>query len=237
MRPAVVVLISGALLGAGSACGGGGGKSDTLRAKRNISAAAQGQAKSMLLKLSDFPNGWRASAAAKDAAGERKFRNCIGVDYSDLTIAGDATSKDFAIGDSTTANSEAQVFASPEQAGKGVRRFSQSMEGSGIRGCLKKFVAKETPSDYTLGEIQVGDLRFTAPAGLDAAKAWQVEIPFEPKSGSSGLSVSAFLDIVMLLKGVAVSQIQTTDAVTPLDPDLRDHLVQTVGGRMAAASG
>src|SRR3954462_8359976 len=100
------LLMAAVLAGCG---GGGGGNRGTLRAKHKISPDAQRQAKSMLLKLSDFPDGWRASAGAQDVAGQRKFRKCIGVNYADLTLTGDATSKDFAMGESTTANSEAQI--------------------------------------------------------------------------------------------------------------------------------
>ena len=188
MRAAIAVIMSGVLLGGATACGGGGnsggantggGNTDPFAVKHEKDPVAQQRAKATLLKLSDFPDGWRAFAVSpsQDKSGQRNLRNCLGVDYSDLTVIGDAPSREFAMGEDASADSETQIFASEAQASDALRRFSDGMAGSKIKDCFKRLLEKSVPSDQRLGEIGVGELSFTSPGGLDAAKAWQIVVP------------------------------------------------------------
>jgi hypothetical protein len=229
MRLAVALLI--AALAAATGCGGGG-TSDTRSAKKNISADSQGRAKSMLLRLSDFPEGWRASAPKpEDVGGERKFRKCLGVDFSNLTLTGDATSRDFAMGDSTEASSDAQITGSSAQAREGFRELATALSSNAVKDCVTKLIPHS--SVYKIGEVDAGELRVTSPPGVEKARAWQIVVPVEVTSGASkGLTATAYLDIVALLKGDAVTTVQTSDVLTAFDPTLRDELVRKVAGRM-----
>jgi hypothetical protein len=144
-------------LAAGTACGGGG-DSGSGAAKREIAADAQEQAKAINLRLSDFPDGWRASTPDEDTAGQRKFRKCIGADYSDVTLIGEASSKDFAQGESAQASSEAQITKNVAQATDGMNRLAEALAGSATKDCVRNAIGKT--SGYKVGEIDVGELKF-----------------------------------------------------------------------------
>src|SRR5262249_12560647 len=229
MRVAVALLI--VTLVAGTGCGGGG-SNNSGAAKRSINADAQGRAKSMLLQLADFPEGWRASyPSPEDRGGQAKFRKCLGVDYSSINLTGDARSRDFAKGDTAQASSEAQIAGSAAQARQGFEQFATSMNGSKVKDCVKKLIPKS--SDYKVGNVDVGQLRATPPANVDEAKTWQIVIPLEVTSGTGkGITATAYIDFVALLKDDAITTVEGLDVFTPFDSALRDHLVKTVAGRM-----
>jgi hypothetical protein len=210
--------------------------SDTLAAKRTINHEAQRQAKAINLRLSDFPNGWRASTpSSKDEANNEKTRKCFGVDYSKLTLIGDASSKDFAQGENATASSEAQITKTEADAKAGLQKLATGLEGDKPKDCLRKAIGS-TPG-YKVGDIDIGELRTTKPSGVDEARAWEIVIPIEVTSGAGkGLSVSAYADAVFLRKGNVVAQVSTGDVLSPLDETLRDHLVSTVAQRMTATT-
>ncbi len=68
--------------------------------KRAIEPEAQQRAESIVLTLSDFPDGWQAEAdTAEDDADQEAFNECVGADYSGLTIIGEAHSDDFLMGE------------------------------------------------------------------------------------------------------------------------------------------
>jgi hypothetical protein len=229
MRAAAALLV--AALGLVAGCGGGG-KSDTGAPKRNINADAQRRAKSMVLTLSDFPDGWRASAPKpEDVGGDAKFRKCLGVDFSSLNLTGDAKSRDFAMGDTTEASSEAQIAGSAAQAQKAFQQFASSMSRPKVKDCVKKLIPKS--SDYKIGDIDVGELRMTLPSDVEKAKGWEIVVPFDVTSGAGkGISATAYIDLVALLKDDALATKDTSDVLTPFDSTLRDQLVKTVAGRM-----
>jgi hypothetical protein len=82
MRVAVAPAL--AVVAVASGCGRGG-DSNSGAAKRTIAPDAQAQAKAINLRLSDFPDGCRASTPEEDTTGQSKFRKCIGADYSNVT--------------------------------------------------------------------------------------------------------------------------------------------------------
>jgi hypothetical protein len=235
MRFAVALGSTVAVLAA-TACGGGGGSSDTLAAKRTISHQAQARAKAINLRLSDFPDGWRGSTpSSKDEASDAKTRKCFGIDYSKLTLIGDASSKDFAQGENATASSEAQITKTESDAKAGLQKLATGLEGDKPKDCLRKAIGS-TPG-YKVGDIDIGELRTTKPSGVDEARAWEIVIPIEVTSGAGkGLSVSAYADAFYLRKGNVVAHVNTGDVLSPLDETLRDHLVSTVAHRMMPTS-
>jgi len=234
MRVAVALILV-VLAVAGTACGGGGG-SDTLAAKRTIDPAAQHQAESINLKLSDFPDGWRASTpSSEDEANQAKTRKCLGVDYSKLTLIGEASSKDFAQGENATASSEAQITKTEDQAKQGLQRFADGLAGEKVTDCLRKAIGS-TPG-YKVGEIEVGELKTAKPSEVDEARAWEIVVPVEVTSGpANGLSASVYSDLVYTRTGNVVAHVGTSDVLSPLDDALRRHLVRTVARRMSDAT-
>jgi hypothetical protein len=231
----VGVALSSVLL-ACAACGGGtGDEKETSAAKRANDPAAKTRAENVVLKLSDFPAGWRGSAPDPEEAGGDKFRKCIGVDFSGVTITGEAESQDFAMGQNTEAASKAQVFETEAQATEGLQEFASGMASAAVEDCVKQLVEEGTQTDqrFEVGEVDVGELSFTAP-DVDEAKAWQIVVPVTVASGAAkGVSATAYLEIVELREGDMVAQVETSDVLTPFDPALRQQLVDKVAGRMA----
>jgi hypothetical protein len=135
MRVAVALLALAVAAGAGC----GGGSSDTGAAKRTINADSQRRAKSMLLRLSDFPEGWRASAPDPvDKGGQANLRKCVGVDFFPQNVTGKATSPDFATGQTTDASSGATIVGSPAQAQDSFEQAAAVMSGPKVRDCVTK---------------------------------------------------------------------------------------------------
>jgi hypothetical protein len=185
---------------AASACGGDGeskqGSSDFQRA---IEPEAQAQAESMLLELADFPDGWRAEEPAEeDEEGDEAFRDCVGVDFSTFTVIGEAHSDDFAMGETATASSGAEVFASEQMAAEAVAQFAEALEGEKADTCMTDLLGEFEDEDVEITGAEVGELSFTPPSGVDDANGWQVVITIEGKAGSEaeGVSVTGYAELL-----------------------------------------
>jgi hypothetical protein len=165
----IALLYGLALVLAATGCGGngGGGDAKATKAQRDIQPDAQQQAESMVLLLSDFPEGWRASASESDESGDEKFRKCLGVDYSGGTKIGEADSKDFAIEDTTKASSSSQIYKDAQQATDAVEEVASGMEGPNAERCYKDLV------EETLTENDSKDVSMWANSTCGPLKAWR----------------------------------------------------------------
>lgn len=219
------------------ACGGEGDSDDASSlAPRAIEPEAQERAESLVLTLSDFPDGWRAGASEEDEADDEAFNDCVGADFSAFTIVGEAESDDFAMGEATEASSLAQVFETEEAAAAAVAEFAQAWSSDAANSCLSDFLVGEFEDDeFEITGVELGELSFTPPPGLDDASAWQVAVTFEGKAGTQadGVSATGYVDRVLLRKGDATADIRTGDVLTPFDPVLRDELVAAVAERLS----
>jgi hypothetical protein len=223
-----------------SACGGDGdGNGGGRDFQRAIEPQAQEHAESILLTLTNFPDGWRVEEPAKDDDAEKEsdeaFAECIGADYSAFTMIGDAESDDFAMGETAVASSEAQVFESEQMAAAAVEEFAEGLESEVADTCMSEMLAEFEDESVEITAARGRRTQPHAPPGVDVANAWQVEVTVKGKAGSQaeGLSVTAYADLVQLRKGDQTAQVTTTDLQTPVDPELRDALVAAVAGRMA----
>jgi hypothetical protein len=236
------------LLVVGTACGGGtngnGGEAASERdPRRDIQPAAQKRAESIVLELSDFPEGWRASSSDdEDPRGEEEFQRCIGVDFSSLTLIGDAESTEFTHEDSFDASSVGLVFESEGQAEEAIREFSEGIESDAVDQCARKGIETDT-NDLTAGRIEWGQIAVRelslTPPEVEEARAWQMALPFK-ETDREGAEVSStfHLDIVHLREGDTVATMRTFDnALNDFDPELRDKLLQVLADRMARAKG
>lgn len=221
-----------------SACGGDG-NGDTGGGsgfQRAIEPQAQERTESMLLTLSDFPDGWRAGAPdEEDEESEAAFRECAGVDYSAFTIIGEAQSDDFTMGETTEASSEAEVFESAEMAAASVDEFTRGFAADEADACMSEYLGEFEDDEVEITETEVGELSFTPPSGVDDASAWQVVVTVEGKPGTeaAGVSVPVYVDFVLVRTGAETAAVSTVDILTPFDSELRDELVAAVVGRMA----
>ena len=242
MRVAVLVGLFVVVLAGASACGGDdeNGEAGGGAAPAETDPRAQERAESIVLKLSDFPDGWRASAA-EEAEGAEELRECIGVDYSGLTRTGRADSLDFAMGESTEVFSSASVYADEQQASAWMDEYTRGMNGGEVEDCFQQTVedavAKNGENAFEVGEVDVGQLSFTPPGGVDEAASWQVVVPVKVTSGvAEGLTPSVFVEFVVLRERDTVAVVQTEDVLTEFDQELQDELVAAVAQRMTAAA-
>lgn len=224
--------------GNGENSGGGDGNGDSgggSQFKRAIEPEPQQHAESILLTLSDFPDGWRAEAdTTEDENDQEAFNECVGADYSGLTIIGEANSDDFVTGETAAVVSASVAeFESEQMATQAFAERAASLKGDEADRCIPKLLGGP-PADVEVTSAEVGELNVTTPPGVDEADAWQLAVTIEGKAGSQdeGLSVTVYGDQVMLRSGETITTVTTTD-IAPFDPELRDELVATVAGRMA----
>jgi hypothetical protein len=234
MRQALALTLSCLAI---SACGGDGdGNGGGSQLQRAIEPEAQERAESMLLTLSDFPDGWRADAPEEeDEDSSEGFRECAGADYSALTIVGEARSDDFAMGSTAQASSQAEVFESEEMAAAAVAEFTQAFASDEASACMNDYLGNLGDAEVEFTGAELGELSFTPPSGVDDASAWQVAVTVTGKPGTqaAGASVDAYIDFIQLREGERTAEVTTLDILSPFDPELRDDLVAAVAGRMA----
>lgn len=152
-----------------------------------------------------------------------------------MTLIGDASSNDFAQGESAEASSEAQITKTADQAAAGIGKLKTGLGGPRTKDCLRDAIG-DTPG-AKVGDIDVGELKATPPANVDEGQAWEIVVPVELTSGATkGLSASVYIDVVFLRKDNIVGTVSTVDVLSPLDEPLRAHLVRTVARRMREAS-
>jgi hypothetical protein len=123
-----------------SACGGGGGGtaaathppeatgSETSGAPAISKEKAEALSSSMLLRLTDFPAGWRAEPTDEQDS-------CAGIDRvtERYHVLGKAQSKTFAKGDSTEATSEAGLFRDKPTAREAMNYLEASIQSKRFR--------------------------------------------------------------------------------------------------------
>jgi hypothetical protein len=151
------------------------------------------------------------SESDDDDEGREKFRECVGSDLSAVTIVGDADSDDFAMGETAEIASEATVFESEQMATDALAEAGAGYESSEADACLNEF-GPEPAEEFEFGELEIGPLSYTAPSGIDDARAWQIVIPIEGAAGteSEGVSATGYLDVVALREGDAIVFVQAS---------------------------
>jgi hypothetical protein len=181
----------------------------------------------MLLELRDLPRGWRAVPADRDIAAEDALRDCLGADFSSLTIVGEAFSKGYAA-EHTNASSKATVFADDGQAKDSFGRIADGMERDAA-GCYRKQF--ESANVLDVDEVAVVELPSTEQPGIDESRGWQIVVSFflSPDEPSR----AAYLELLTLRRGAAVATLRTTEAAGPIDAALRGRLVRALAHRMS----
>lgn len=224
-------------------CGGGDDDSgtssdaDATAAVRDIQPDAQQRAESVVLQLSDFPTGWRGGPSEDDDEGGEEFRKCISADLSDLTLIGDADSDDFRMGDEVQVSAEVEVVETPEAAAEAATAFDSGITSQEASECFKKYLEESIAEDedskgVEVGDVDIGELSFNAPAGIEEAHAYQLSIPLE----AQGASVTVYVDFILLRQGDLVATLDAESQGTAFDETIRDGLVNAMAGRMTGGS-
>jgi hypothetical protein len=237
MKVAAAIIATVALV-AGAACGGDGdGDEGSARAKRAIQPEAQALAESMNLELGDFPPGWRASRAAGDTASVEESRRCLGIDFSSLTILGEADSQAFSDRSSAEVSSRGTVFQSAVQAEDAVDELSSGMNSDAAERCVRDRIEEGLEGgsvDVAVGDVSVDELRLTTPPNLEEARVWRVSVSFDVKSGAAaGRSPVSYLDYVVMRDGQRVVVMNAYEVLSPFEATLRGRLLRALARRMS----
>lgn len=233
----VPLAVAACLLAVAIGCGGDDGDGDkaaATTAQREISAEDQRRAEAATLELGDFPDGWRGSPPEDDDED-----SCTKADLSSMTITGEHDSNEFTESDSedTTVDSGTKVFAAEDEARRSLELLAESIAADEVEQCLKDAVENQTDeSELKVGEVDVGELSFVSPAGVDEGRAWQVVVPIEVLSGpGEGLEVESYVELFALRTGDMVVQLRTTDVGSPFDEELRNELLKALAERMTSS--
>ena len=221
-----------------TACGGDGDDAGSggTRSKRAIETEAQQRAESTLLLLSDFPDGWRASTPDPDnEKDQEKTRQCMGIDTSDLTIVGEADSKDFKES-SAEASSSSAVYENAAQAEEAMDAYAEGFESAAGEDCLRAAIEEDLSTDEAeLDEVDIGELNVANSPDVEQMRAWQVELSFTVKSGDAeGFTPSAYIDLIQLREGESLVQLETYDVLSAFDSELRNTLLERLADRMTS---
>lgn len=208
--PAVLV----ALFAAGC-----GGSSASSAAKTAINAQDQQHATASLLRLGDFPTGWRAESSTSSSGNAE---DCLKQNFSDLTVTGNAESKDFVHGDATFAASIAAVFKTPAQADTAFKVFASK----DLAQCFTAYMKKQSDSNVKVADASWGQLKF--PHYADRSAAYQIAIALQ----TGGLTPTAYVDLIPLERARTVAVLVFVDVFSPFDEQQKEHLAGVVAGRM-----
>jgi hypothetical protein len=215
-----------------SACGGSDKEgSDTATTEAPtapetvIAEEDQELAEASLLRLSDFPTGWRASESDDDEDDATALEECFKPDFEGVTVTGRAESDDFKSGTNTEASSVAAVYSTPAGTEK---VFSQFTDGT-LADCMVSYLKEQSPPEGTkITNVEAGQLSFP-PVG-EASDARQIVVEVE----SEGLTPSIYLDLVGIREGRAFSLLLFLDVLSPFSPDEEVELARKVAHRMTA---
>jgi hypothetical protein len=181
-------------------------------------------ARSMLLRLSDLPTGWRAQP-------HEESEGCAGIDKltERYDVLAKADSKDFARGDTTEASSSAGLFNDEQTAREALDYLEASVQSKKFRECVDDLLREQADEDVTFGDVQVGQVSF--PTLGDRSSAWEVVIPAK----TQGFSFTAYATAVYMTRSSALAVVLFSDVGTPFDEGMRERLARIVEKRMDEA--
>lgn len=194
--------------------------------------------------LSDFPDGWEAkpddnSSTADDERAVSALAGCLHIDPSFVGQSDKSddsfTSPDFDApeGDETV-SSNVGVTQSAAQAAQTVQAFAQPSApaclGSFFNAEIAASIAK-SPGDLQgakIGKVTVGQVNF--PTLNDRTVALRFDVPISAK----GLSIDAYLDLVIIQQGRSGALLTFQDLGSPFPTDDAVKYAKVVADRMAA---
>ena len=217
-----------------SACGGGGGSGEQAgdggttqttaptqtEPEKRIDRTDQKRADAMVMRLADFPTGWRGTP--KDEKTESA--DCFKFDMSGVTVSGRAVSDVFSTGSSTTASSAGGVYATVANA----RKVYEQITSDGLAECLTAYMRKQSDPETTIS-VTVGELSFPKVGDASIARQFVMEIT---DKGTS-MTLNGYLDLVATRNERAVMFLLFVDVLTPFSPQQEVELARKVAARMA----
>jgi hypothetical protein len=177
-----------------------------------------------LLKRSDFPKGWKATAAT--APKSNSLCKNTRPNLSDLTETGYALSPSFAFGQLQAVNQWVRVYKNARQA---QTAYSRSVT-IGLVSCLAAQL-KAASNDKAKVTIS-GQFRLAVPKSTQQADGFRVVAHTVADGGKETFDVYA--DVVVLREGSAVTTVTMTGFVQPVAGAFENTLTRTIGSRLGA---
>jgi hypothetical protein len=187
--------------------------------QKELTPADNARARSMLLKRSDLPPGFRGRPAGSDEVDVY----CKALDESDLTMTGEAESLRFERAALVSVSSAAQVYATVADASASWRR------GTSVAGerCAKETLRREFAKE---GVRLVSLRRIAPPKVADRSVAYRIELSAE----TQGVTVRLVIDWVVLMHSRAHA-VLFFGALSPIPRSEQLPLVRLVAQRMEKA--
>ena len=188
--------------------------------QKKINAADQARARAMVLRRSDLGPSFKGTRHASSVGTQF---DCAVLDESDLTITGVADSPDFS-GGLAFAISEAQVYESRSDAGTAWKRDTSTAGIACLRSALRREYAKQGLTLLSLRKLAF-------PKVSQKTAAYRLVL----RGKSQGLTVTVYLDVMVLLHARAEVMLGIGSALAPPGRAGELRLARLVAGRMATA--
>ena len=185
-------------------------------AKRKITRVDQARARAMLLRQSDFSEAFTATRPAPDPS----HSYCNAIDESDLTISGDAESREFAAG-LLFVSSFAQVYVSERDS---LTSWRRGIRPAGRRCAREIFRADARQNGVTFNSF--GTTSF--PRLARQSIAFRIVL-----TTSEGVRI--YVDAVLMRHGRAQAAVVLGSGLAPVPKAERLRYARLVAGRMARA--
>jgi hypothetical protein len=193
--------------------------------KQKHTLAGSLDAQKPLLKLSDFPKGWKAKQAAR-ASGGSNLCKATRPDLSDLTEIGYATSPDFSLGQLQAVTQWARTYRSAKQAQTSYGRTVTI----GLVSCLARQLKAASTAKATVSIT--GQFRLSLPRVAQEIDGFRVVAHTNVKAEKEQFDVYA--DVMVIRQGSTVTAVTMTGFVNPIDAATESRLARVIAGRLGA---
>jgi hypothetical protein len=196
-----------------------------------VSAAAdKATARTLLLRSSDLPDGWRATPYRKgldEKLADDKLAACTGRPKPDTYATADIYSPVFVMGNAE-ASSEALLVRTVED----FQADATAVAGPKFFRCVKDILSK-----FIFRQSQGVSVKSIVIEPIQVARYGEFSMGFRTtvKATSQGRSRTFYLDTVLLGKGRIELSASFSNVGRPFDPTLRRALLAKLGARLASA--
>jgi hypothetical protein len=193
-------------------------------------AADKATARTLLLKLSDLPDGWRATQYRQDPvdkAIDEQLAACSGRPSPETYTTVEVFSPNFSMGDASV-SSDAQLVKTADD----FKADAAAIRGPRFVSCAKRILAKFAPRRVTGASV-----RSIVVEPLPVASYGQFSIGYRARITLTGQGQTLVIydDGVTLGKGRIELSASFTNLERPFDAALRRALLAKLGARLASA--
>jgi len=232
----LAVLACALTVGAVPACGGqqarpATGASAAASTTPGNAAADEAKARTLLLRSSDFPAGWKSRAGRSTPEEPRQeLASCLGRPVPDTYTTAGMDSPGFSLGDAV-ARSRAQLVRTVED----FRADMAAYGGPKLRPCVKRGLVD---SSRRQERPQGGSLRSLSVEPLQAPRYGQISVGYRVTAkvrAPEGQRLTFYADYILLGKERIELWAVFVNVDQPFDPALESALVAKLGSRLDAA--